>query len=69
MAAFGTVLAFWPCVAYRPNCHAVFFNLAAKMAGAIYADYQSGNEFAAASPDILAGFRVQNRISTPNARA
>jgi len=58
MAAFATVLAFWLSVAYRPNCQAAFVNLAAKMAGGIYTDYQSGNEFAAPSPDILAGFRV-----------
>ena len=71
MAAFGTVLAFRPSVAdrsflpYRPNCQAAFFNLAAKLAGGFCADYQSGNDFAAASPDILAGFCVQNRFLHP----
>jgi hypothetical protein len=75
MAAFGTVLAFRSSVAdryflpYRPICQGGFSNLPAKLAGGFCANYQSGNDFAAASPDILAGFRVHDRFSTPGASA
>jgi hypothetical protein len=73
MAAFGPVLAFRLSVAnrsflpYRPNWQAGFSNIPAKLAGGFCADYQSGNDFAAASPDILAGFCVQILFSTPSA--
>jgi hypothetical protein len=73
MATFRTVLAFRLSVAdrsifpYQPNWQAGFSAIPAKLAGGIRPDYQLGNDFAAASPDILAGFCVQIRFSTVGA--
>jgi hypothetical protein len=73
MATFRTVLAFRLSVAdlsflpYQPNWQAGSSNIPAKLADGFCAYYQSSNDFAAASPDILAGFCVQIRFSTLSA--